>query len=64
LTVFGSERDEDGSWRKLHNDELRNMYSSPNTVSVIKENEVGGTCGTHGEGERFIGFWLGGPLKT
>jgi hypothetical protein len=26
----------DGSWRKLHNDELQNQYSSPNIVRVIK----------------------------
>jgi hypothetical protein len=25
-----------GSWRKLHNEELHNFYSSPNTVTVIK----------------------------
>jgi hypothetical protein len=24
---------------------------------------VGGTCGTHGGGEVFTGFWLGGPLE-
>jgi hypothetical protein len=34
--VFGPEREEDGSWRKLHNDELHNLYSSRNIVRVIK----------------------------
>jgi hypothetical protein len=34
--IFGSKREEDGSWRKLHNDELRSLYSSPNIVRVIK----------------------------
>jgi hypothetical protein len=29
-------REEDGSRRKLHNDELRSLYSSPNIVRVIK----------------------------
>jgi hypothetical protein len=29
-SIFGLKRDEDGSWRKLHNDELHNLYSSPN----------------------------------
>jgi hypothetical protein len=29
-------RNEDGSWRKLHNDELHNLYFSPNIVRVIK----------------------------
>jgi hypothetical protein len=27
---------EDGSWRKLHHDELHNLYSSPDIVRVIK----------------------------
>jgi hypothetical protein len=34
--IFGPKREEDGSWRKLHNDELRNLYSSPNIFRVIK----------------------------
>jgi hypothetical protein len=32
--IFGPKREEDGSWRKLHNDELHSLYSSPNTVRV------------------------------
>jgi hypothetical protein len=38
--IFGSKREEDGSWRKLHNDELRNLYSSPNIVRVIKSRRM------------------------
>jgi hypothetical protein len=34
--IFGPKREEDGSWRKLHNDELHSLYSSPNIVRVIK----------------------------
>jgi hypothetical protein len=34
--IFGPKREEDGSWRKLHNYELHNLYSSPNIVRVIK----------------------------
>jgi hypothetical protein len=34
--IFGSKREEGGSWRKLHNDELHSLYSSPNIVRVIK----------------------------
>jgi hypothetical protein len=30
LRIFGPEREEDGSWRKLHNIELWGLYSSPN----------------------------------
>jgi hypothetical protein len=34
--IFGPEREEDGSRRKLHNDEIHSLYSSPNIVRVIK----------------------------
>jgi hypothetical protein len=35
-SIFGPKREEDRSWRKLHNDELHNLYSSLNIVRVIK----------------------------
>jgi hypothetical protein len=38
--IFGPKREEDGSWRKLHNDELHNLYSSPNIVRVIKSSSM------------------------
>ena len=35
--IFGPKRDEvTGEWRKLHNEKLNNLYSSPNIVWVIK----------------------------
>jgi hypothetical protein len=35
--IFGLKRDEvTGGWRKLHNEELHGLYSSPSTVRVIK----------------------------
>jgi hypothetical protein len=34
--IFGPKREEDGSWKKLHYDELHSLYSSPNIVRVIK----------------------------
>jgi hypothetical protein len=40
--IFGPKRDEDGTWRKLHNDELHNLYSSPNIVRVIKSRRMRG----------------------
>jgi hypothetical protein len=36
LRIFGPKREGDISWRKLHTDELHNLYSSPNIVRVIK----------------------------
>jgi hypothetical protein len=35
--VFGSKRDEvTGEWRKLHNEELRDLFYLPNIVRVLK----------------------------
>jgi hypothetical protein len=38
--IFGPKREEDGSWRKLHNYELHDLYSSPNIVRVIKSRRM------------------------
>jgi len=38
--IFGPKRDEvTGEWRKLHNEELSDMYSSPNIIRVISREE-------------------------
>jgi hypothetical protein len=35
--IFGSKRDEvTGVWRRLHNEELHDLYCSPNSMGVIK----------------------------
>jgi hypothetical protein len=35
--IFGPRRDEvTGGWRKLHNEELRNLYSSPMIIRIIR----------------------------
>jgi hypothetical protein len=35
--IFDQKRDEmTGDWRKLHNEELHNLYSSPNIIIMIK----------------------------
>jgi hypothetical protein len=53
--IFGPKRDEvTGDWRKLHNEELHNLYSSPDIISQVKANEVSGACSTHGRGEKSV----------
>jgi hypothetical protein len=35
--IFGPKRDEvTGQWRKLHNEELRELYSSSSIIRIIK----------------------------
>jgi hypothetical protein len=36
VLIFGLKREEDGSWRELHNGKLHGLYSSPDIVRVIK----------------------------
>jgi hypothetical protein len=45
-----------GSWRKLHNDELNSLYSSPNTIRVIKSRRMrwAGHVARMGGGERCL----------
>jgi hypothetical protein len=38
--IFGPKREEDGSWRKLRNDELHSLYSLLNVVRVIKSRRM------------------------
>jgi hypothetical protein len=43
--IFGPKRDEvTGGWRKLHNEELRNLYSSPSIIRIIKSRRMRWAC--------------------
>jgi hypothetical protein len=61
LRKFRSRRYEDGSWRRLHNDELNSLCSSPNIVKVIISRRmrwVGHVaCMGEGRGEEWRGVY-------
>jgi hypothetical protein len=61
--IFGPKREEDGSWRKLHNDELHTLYSSPNIVRVIISRRMrwAGHVARMGEGRGIYRVLVGRP---
>jgi len=50
MRIFGPRCDEvTREWRRLHNEELNDLYTSPNIVcDKIEKNEKGWACGTYG----------------
>jgi hypothetical protein len=64
LRIFGSKRDEmTWKWVKLHNEELNDLYSSPNIVRVIKSRGMrwAGHVARMGEGRGVYRVLVGKP---
>jgi hypothetical protein len=58
--IFGPKRDGvTGGWRKLHNEELHNLYSSPSRIRIIKSRRMRWADMWHEWGRRgtCIGYW-------
>jgi hypothetical protein len=62
--IFGPKRDEvTGGWRKLHNEELYNLYSSPSIIRIIKSGMMrwAGHVARMGEKKNAYGIVKGKP---
>ena len=60
--IFGPKRVEvTREWIKLHNEELNDLYCSPNIVRVIKSRRMrwAGHVARMGRGEAYTGYWCG-----
>jgi hypothetical protein len=59
--IFGPRKDElKGGWRKLHNEELRDLYSSPSIIRIIKSRMMrwaGYVAGMERRGTRISYWW-------
>jgi hypothetical protein len=58
--IFGQKRDDvTEEWRKLHNDELHDLYSSPSIIRIIKARRM--RCAGHvarmGRRRTLTGYW-------
>jgi hypothetical protein len=64
--IFGPKMDEvTGKWRKLHNEELRDLYSSPSIIRIIKSKRMRwvGHVARMGEKRNVYGLLVGKPER-
>jgi hypothetical protein len=62
--IFGPKRDRvTGGWRKLHNEELHNLYSSPSIIGIIKSRRMkwAGHVARMEEKRKVYRLWVGEP---
>jgi hypothetical protein len=65
LRVFGNRDEVTGEWRKLHNGELHNLYSSPDIIRQIKSRRMrwAGHVARMGEGRNVYRVLVGKPRR-
>jgi hypothetical protein len=57
--IIGPKRDEAiGQWRRLHNRELNDMYSSPNIIRLIKSRRMRWARHMVRMGEERVAYWI------
>jgi hypothetical protein len=64
--IFGPKRDEKTrGWRKLHNEELCGLYSSPSIIRIIKSRRMGCPWNVARMGiiRMHVGFWIVGRSR-
>jgi hypothetical protein len=62
--ISGPRRDEvTGDLRKLHNEELHNLYSSPNIIRMIKSRRMRWAEHEWGRRGMHVGYWWVGQKK-
>jgi hypothetical protein len=56
--IFKLGRDEETEgWRRLHNEELHNLYSLLYIIRIIQSRNMGSSCSTHGGNEKCVHYF-------
>jgi hypothetical protein len=56
--IFGLKKDKiRRGWRKLHNEQIHNLYFSPNIIRMIKRKEMAWDVARMGRRRIYVGFW-------
>jgi hypothetical protein len=59
VVLYGTRDEVTGEWRKLHKEELRDLYSSPSIIRIIKSRRMiwAGHVARMGIRGTLVGYW-------